>query len=75
MQEELDRVTQRDFPISLKDIRVIAVNVVKLNTDNVDPRRYTGRLDAWQKRVENAGAREWRVINNLERLDALLAKS
>jgi hypothetical protein len=75
MQEELDRVTQRDFPISLKDIRVIAVNVVKLNTDNVDPRRYTGRLDAWQKRVENAGAREWRVINNLDRLDAILARS
>jgi hypothetical protein len=49
--------------------------VVKLNTDNVDPRRYLGRLDAWQKRVESAGAREWRVINNLERLDALLAKS
>lgn len=75
MQEELDKVTQRNFPISLKDIRVVAVNVVKLNTDNVDPRRYLGRLDAWQKRVESAGAREWRVINNLERLDALLAKS
>src|SRR5438093_2678334 len=43
MQEELDKVTQRDFPINLKNIRVIAVNVVKLNTDNVDPRRYMGR--------------------------------
>lgn len=75
MQEELDKVTQRDFPINLKDIRVVAVNVVKLRTDNVDPRRYTGRLDAWKKRVEGAGAREWRVINNLERLDAILAKS
>src|SRR6266516_7106529 len=40
MQEELDKVTVRSFPISLKDIRVIAVNVVKLKTDNVDPRRY-----------------------------------
>jgi hypothetical protein len=74
MQEELDKVTQRDFPINLKNIRVIAVNVVKLNTDNVDPRRYMGRLEAWQKRVEDAGAREWRVINNLDRLDAILAK-
>jgi hypothetical protein len=74
MQEELDRVTQRDFPINLKGIRVIAVNVVKLKTDNVDPRRYMGRLEAWQKRVEGAGAREWRVINNLERLDAILAR-
>jgi len=75
MQEELDKVTQRDFPINLKGIRVIAVNVVKLKTDNVDPRKYMGRIEAWQKRVENAGAREWRVINNLDRLDAILARS
>lgn len=72
MQEELDRATIRDFPIDLKDIRVVAVNVVKLKTDNVDPRRYLGRLENWQKRVEAAGAREWRVINDLEHLDALL---
>ena len=75
MQEELDRVTVRDFPISLRDIRIVAVNVVKLSTDNVDPRRYLGRLDDWKKRVEAAGAREWRVINDLERLDAILTRS
>lgn len=75
MQEELDKVTVRNFPISLRNIRVIAVNVVKLNTDNVDPRRYLGRLEDWRKRVEGAGASEWRVINNLERLDAILARS
>jgi hypothetical protein len=74
MQEELDKVTQRDFPISLKGIRVVAVNVVKLKTDNVDPRLYMGRIEAWQKRVVKAGAREWRVINNLERLDAILGR-
>ena len=72
MQEELDKVTVRDFPITLKDIRVVAVNVVKLRTDNVDPRRYLGRLEAWQKRVEAAGASEWRVINDLEHLDRML---
>ena len=75
MQEELDKVTVRNFPISLKNIRVIAVNVTKLNTDNIDPRRYLGRLQAWQKRVESAGASEWKVINDLERLDAIFAKS
>ena len=74
MQEELDKVTQRDFPISLKGVRVVAVNVVKLKTDNIDPRKYMGRLEAWQKRVETAGAREWRVINNLDRLDAILVR-
>jgi hypothetical protein len=72
MQEELDKATVRDFPIDLKGIRVVAVNVVKLKTDNVDPRRYMGRLEDWQKRVELAGASEWRVINDLEHLDRLL---
>ena len=75
MQEELDKVTVRDFPISLQNIRIVAVNVVKLSTDNVDPRRYLGRLDDWKKRVEAAGATEWRVINDLERLDSILARS
>lgn len=75
MQEELDKVTVRDFPISLQNIRIVAVNVVKLSTDNVDPRRYLGRLDDWKKRVEAAGASEWRVINDLERLDSILARS
>jgi hypothetical protein len=72
MQEELDKVTIRDFPIELKDIRVVALNVVKLKTDNIDPRRYMGRLDAWQKRVEGAGASEWIIINDIERLDSIL---
>ena len=75
MQEELDKVTQRDIPMNLKDIRVIAVNVIKLKTDNVDPRRYYGRLEAWQKRVKAAGASDWRMINDLERLDAIFARS
>jgi hypothetical protein len=72
MQEELDKVTIRDFPISLKDIRVVALNVVKLKTDNIDPRRYLGRLEAWQKRVEQAGASEWILINDIEHLDRML---
>jgi hypothetical protein len=72
MQEELDKQVQRDFPIDLKDIRVVAVNVVKLKTDNVDPRLYMGRLEAWQQRVKAAGATEWLVINDIEHLDRLL---
>src|SRR6266853_624221 len=72
MQEELDKVTVRDFPINLKDIRVVALNVVKLKTDNIDPRRYMGRLEAWQKRIERAGASEWILINDIEHLDRML---
>ena len=72
MQEELDKVTVRNFPISLKDIRVVALNVVKLKTDNIDPRRYMVRIEAWQKRVEKAGASEWILINDIEHLDRML---
>jgi hypothetical protein len=75
MQEDLDKVTIRNFPIRLDNIRVIAVNVTKLNTDNIDPRRYLSRLDAWHKRVKAAGAAEWKVINDIERLDAIFANT
>ena len=74
MQEEIDKVTVRNIPMNLKRIRVVAVNVVKLKTDNIDPRRYFGRLEAWQQRVVAAGASEWRVINDLERLDAIFSR-
>lgn len=73
MQEELSKDTVRDFPIKLTGIRVMAVNVTKLSTDNVDPRRYLDRLAWWEKRVRDAGATEWLVINDLEHLDKVLA--
>lgn len=72
MQEELGKGTMRDFPINLKGIRVMAVNVTKLGTDNTDPRRYLDRLGWWEKRVRAAGASEWSVINDLEHLDRIL---
>ncbi|MGA7983859.1 MAG: VWA domain-containing protein [Burkholderiales bacterium] len=75
MEEDLDKVTVRNFPIRLDHIRVIALNVTKLRSDNIDPRRYLGRLDAWHKRVMAAGASEWKVINDIERLDGIFASS
>jgi hypothetical protein len=72
MQEELDKATNRDIPLNLAGIRVVALNVTKLNTDNIDPRRYLGRLEWWEKRAKQAGATEWRVINDLEHLDRIL---
>jgi hypothetical protein len=72
MQEELGKGTVRDFPIKLTGIRVMAVNVTKLSTDNIDPRRYLDRLAWWEKRVRDAGATEWSVINDLEHLDKVL---
>ena len=74
MQEELDYKTVRNFPIKLDGIRIIALNVSKLNTDNVDPRRYMGRLEWWEKRTRAAGATEWRVVNDMEHLERVLAR-
>jgi Trp operon repressor len=71
MQEELDYQTMRDFPIDLKGIRIIALNVTKLTTDNVDPRRYLGRLEWWEKRARAAGATDWQVVNDLEHLERI----
>ncbi|HKB59558.1 MAG TPA: hypothetical protein VKC56_05870 [Gallionellaceae bacterium] len=73
MEEDLDRGAVRDFPIKLTGIRVVALNVTKLGTDNADPRRYLNRLAHWEARVRKAGASDWVVINDLDdHLDRIL---
>ena len=74
MQEELDYKTVRDFPIRLDGIRVVALNVTKLETDNVDPRRYIDRLEWWERRARTAGASDWKVVNDMEHLDRIFKK-
>ncbi|MBT8488989.1 MAG: VWA domain-containing protein [Gemmatimonadetes bacterium] len=71
MEEDLPEGYIRDFPMELDGVRVIALNVTKLRPDNVDPRAYATRLDAWRERVQ-AGGGEFTVINDLERLDVAL---
>jgi hypothetical protein len=71
MQEELDKQTMRDLPLNLTGMRVVALNVTKLATDNVDPRRYISRLEYWEKRAREAGATEWIVVNDLEHLERI----
>ena len=66
MQEELGKGTVRDFPIKLDGIRIVALNVSKLITDNADPRLYLDRLARWKARVLKAGATEWVVVNDLD---------
>lgn len=70
MKEELRQGFVRDIPLQLNGFEVIAVNVTKLRTDNVDPREYMKRLEEWQGKVESGGG-TWKVINDLERLDPI----
>jgi hypothetical protein len=73
MQEDLSKGTIRDFPIKLDGIRVVALNVTKLRSDNADPRQYLERLARWEERARKAGATEWVMINDLENnMEAIL---
>ena len=73
LEEDLQAGYVRDFALDLTNIHVIALNVTKLRGDQVDPREYMDRLSQWQARVEE-GAGTWKVINDLDRLDALLTR-
>lgn len=71
MKEELAAGYVRDaIPLKLDGFEVIALNVSKLRSDNIDPREYMDRLAHWRQRVE-AGGGSWRVLNDLERLETL----
>jgi hypothetical protein len=71
LKEELEEGYVRDLEFQLDGFNIIALNVTKLRSDNVDPREYLTRLDEWQARVETSGG-SWRVINDLDGLDGLL---
>ena len=71
LQEDLKDGYVRDIPLEMSGFDVVAVNVTKLRSDNVDPREYLGRIESWQRRVEEGGG-SWRVINDLDRLHRIL---
>ena len=71
LQEDLKEGYIRDIPLQLTGFKVVALNVTKLRSDNVDPREYLDRLANWQQRVESGGG-SWQVVNDLERLEKVL---
>ena len=71
LEEDLQDGYVRDIPIPLDGFEVVALNVTKLASDNIDPREYLDRLEMWRMRVESEGG-SWRVINDLDRLERLL---
>jgi len=72
LQEDLQSGYVRDIPLNLDGFDVVALNVTKLRSDNVDPREYLNRLQAWETQVNESGGR-WRVVNDLDHLEGLLA--
>lgn len=71
LAEDLKDGYIRDIPLVLDGYDVVALNVTKLSSDNIDPREYLNRLEDWQRRVESGGG-NWRVINDLDRLDRII---
>ena len=71
LDEDLAEGYVRDFALDLSGISVVALNVTKLRSDQIDPRKYLERLAAWETRVRDGGG-SWQVLNDLDRLDGLL---
>lgn len=71
LKEDLQDGYIRDIEFDLDGFNIIALNVTKLRSDNVDPREYLTRLEEWQTKVEKSGG-SWRVINDLDGLEGLL---
>ena len=71
LKEDLQDGYIRDIEFDLDGFDIIALNVTKLRSDNVDPREYLTRLEEWQTKVEKSGG-HWQVINDLEGLEGLL---
>jgi len=71
MEEDIKAGYVRDIPFNLQGIEVVALNVTKLRGDIIDPRKFMTRLDEWKIKVEK-GDGQWRVVNDLERLERIL---
>ena len=71
LKEELPKGHVRDFPLEMAECDVVALNVTKLRSDNVDPREYFDRVDHWEERVV-AGGGTWKLLNDLDNLHMIL---
>jgi len=70
LKEELRKGYKRDIDFQMPGYQVVALNVTKLRSDNINPKEYLDRLENWRLRIESGGG-EWKVINDLERLESL----
>jgi len=71
LKEDLVKGHIRNFAIPLAGINVVALNVTKLRSDNIDPRKYLSRLTNWSTKVSDGGGK-WTVVNDLDRLEHLI---
>ena len=63
MNEELPsgvvrKFTEREFD----GIDIVAMNIIKLNKDSANPEVYRERLERWNRRTMESGARSWNTL-------------
>jgi len=73
LDEDLKPELDRDGPLKLNGIEVVAVNVIRGERDNIDPAHYRERVGHWQQRVQEDGGR-WDMVNEIDRLPRLVAQ-
>ena len=60
MKEELKPGLKRSFnQDEFQNMDIAAMNVIKLNADNVNPQKYRSRMEKWDKRVMAHSAKSW----------------
>jgi hypothetical protein len=73
MEEDLPKGVKRELAADeFSGVRVLAMNVKKLNADNANPMAYRARLAEWQQRTKTHGAKDFQVVLEPDRLDDLL---
>jgi hypothetical protein len=68
MKQELGKNTVRNFDFDVKGINFVVINIVKLRSDNVDPRRYQKRMEDWHSKLMASGATDWKVITDMDKV-------
>lgn len=68
LDQDLPKGYVRKSKLPLAGTKVIAVDVTKLHSDNVNPQNYLDRLQHWKKVVTQDGG-QWLVVNDMNHLD------
>ena len=71
LEEDLAKGHIRKLNKDMKGYNVVALNVTKLGSDQIDPEKYFQRQETWEKTVTELGGK-WKKINDLKRLERIL---
>lgn len=70
LEQDLPKGYVRKSRLPLDGTQVIAVDVTKLHSDNVNPQNYLDRLQHWKQVVTKDGG-QWLVVNDMNHLDRI----